>query len=183
MAPKPPFRAFYSDPHLFHENIIEYEKRPFANVDEMHEALIERYNEVIGPEDTVLWLGDAALKGSVGMVSQVIEAMHGVKLLIRGNHDRGNLAMLRRGFSAILQEPLIQMANRAVRCSHYPYADRDRHVRTAAKHPLRVKGEVLIHGHIHSTARRRENMVHVGVDAWDYRPVLWEEVEALVAEV
>lgn len=47
-----------SDTHFSHANIIEYSKRPFANVDEMDEALVNNWNKVVTPKDIVYHLGD-----------------------------------------------------------------------------------------------------------------------------
>jgi len=52
--------------------------------------------------------------------------------------------------------------------------------RYAELRPVRRKGEVLIHGHTHLKRKLHENMIHVGVDAWDFRPVLYEEIEEMI---
>jgi len=40
----------------------------------------------------------------------------------------------------------------------------------------------LIHGHTHSTERRDGQAIHVGVDAWDYKPATFDEIVALMKE-
>ena len=45
---KPTF--FSSDWHISHEKAIEYDKRPFKDINHMHEALIARYNATV-PEN------------------------------------------------------------------------------------------------------------------------------------
>jgi len=52
---------FTSDHHFGHKNIIEFSKRPFANVEEMNAELVKRWNERIAKEDKVYHLGDFAL--------------------------------------------------------------------------------------------------------------------------
>ena len=52
---------FTSDWHLFHANIIKYSKRPFKNVEEMNEVILQNYFEVVKPGDRVYYLGDFAL--------------------------------------------------------------------------------------------------------------------------
>ena len=53
---------FYSDPHFGHENIISFSDRPFKDVEDMTEGLIERYNAMVGPNHLVLWCGDAQMQ-------------------------------------------------------------------------------------------------------------------------
>ena len=52
---------FVSDLHLSHKNIIKYCSRPFDNVNQMNEILIQNWNKKIGVEDRVFVLGDFAL--------------------------------------------------------------------------------------------------------------------------
>ena len=47
-----------ADTHFFHENIIDYCDRPFKDWQEMNAVMIERWNEVVTPEDEVYHLGD-----------------------------------------------------------------------------------------------------------------------------
>ena len=51
---------FTSDHHFGHAKIIEYCKRPFSSVEEMNQVMIDRWNEVVGPDDHVYHLGDFA---------------------------------------------------------------------------------------------------------------------------
>ena len=50
-----------SDTHFFHNRIIQYEDRPFANAMEMNEQMIERWNSVVRKDDLVYHLGDVML--------------------------------------------------------------------------------------------------------------------------
>jgi calcineurin-like phosphoesterase family protein len=78
---------FTSDLHLGHTNIITYCNRPFSNVDEMNEALIEAWNSVVYPSDQVFILGDLAL-GHVEDSLPLVSFLAGHKILVPGNHDR-----------------------------------------------------------------------------------------------
>lgn len=77
---------FTADLHLGHDNIIEHCDRPFRNLDEMHEAIIARWNERVAPDDTVWLLGDVAL-GDREQTLPLVRRLHGHKRLVAGNHD------------------------------------------------------------------------------------------------
>ena len=62
---------FTSDTHFYHANIINFCKRPFANVETMNEALIENWNAVVGVDDIVFHLGDFCFGGFANMLITV----------------------------------------------------------------------------------------------------------------
>ena len=47
---------FIADTHFGDGNILRYENRPFATVEEMDQELIRRWNEKVGEGDTVFHL-------------------------------------------------------------------------------------------------------------------------------
>ena len=49
---------YISDLHIGHENILRFDNRPFANVNEMNNKLIENWNARVRSDDTVYILGD-----------------------------------------------------------------------------------------------------------------------------
>jgi calcineurin-like phosphoesterase family protein len=55
---------FTADHHFGHENIIKFCNRPFASAQEMDEAMIERWNSVVKPDDKVYHLGDFTLNNA-----------------------------------------------------------------------------------------------------------------------
>lgn len=59
----PDHTFFTSDTHFGHANIIRFCKRPFENVEEMNEALIENWNKVVSDDDTVFHLGEYTIDG------------------------------------------------------------------------------------------------------------------------
>ncbi|HET9144120.1 metallophosphoesterase [Actinophytocola sp.] len=77
---------FSADLHFGHASIIEHCDRPFRTLDEMHEAIIARWNERVSPDDTVWLLGDIAL-GDRDVTLPLVRRLHGHKRLVAGNHD------------------------------------------------------------------------------------------------
>lgn len=79
-----------SDTHFGHANMCNFVDdngdyiRPWRDVVEMDEALIENWNKVVAPCDRVYHLGDVAIpRKSLSILSR----LNGKKVLIRGNHD------------------------------------------------------------------------------------------------
>lgn len=77
------------DTHIGHDNIIIYEaeKRPFANIEEHDEVLVERWNNVVSPKDIVWHLGDL-LFGKTEANHAILNRLNGHKKLVMGNHDK-----------------------------------------------------------------------------------------------
>ena len=53
---------FTGDLHFGHENVLAFDNRPFATVDEMDAELIRRWNNKVGKGDWVYVLGDLIWK-------------------------------------------------------------------------------------------------------------------------
>lgn len=76
---------FTSDRHFSHTKMAK--TRGFDSVEAMNEKLIEDHNSVVGPNDTVIDLGDVHL-GNPNAVAPLLKRLNGKrKILIRGNHD------------------------------------------------------------------------------------------------
>lgn len=80
-----------SDTHFGHTNSWQKFKlpngdplRPFSSNEEMDEAMIERWNAKVSPQDTVYHLGDVVIKRAS---LELVKRLNGKKRLVRGNHD------------------------------------------------------------------------------------------------
>ena len=175
---------FSADLHISHRNIIDYCNRPFADVDEMNAALVERWNSVVADDDTVYVLGDFAL-GNLDDSLAVGAQLRGRKILVTGNHDRMFRAspgreerMVQRymdgaGFAEVYPRTIeLQLGGTRVLASHFPYQDDgdDRHL---SHRPVDDGVTWLLHGHVHERwkVRAEQRMINVGVDVWDFAPV------------
>lgn len=111
-----------SDTHAGHANIINFGNRPFANVDEMNQAIIDRWNEVVSDHDDVYHLGDFALGGKT-FISHFASQLKGRIHLILGNHDHRNIvgASLSGLFHEVAEAKTIRYHHRHILLCHYPY--------------------------------------------------------------
>jgi calcineurin-like phosphoesterase family protein len=92
-----------SDTHFGHSKILTIEDngqriRPFDSLDHMHAALVERWNAVVAPGDTVYHMGDVSMTRQ-GL--QLLESLNGRKVLVRGNHDIYSLKDYARFFADV----------------------------------------------------------------------------------
>lgn len=182
---------FTADLHLGHRNIIDYCSRPFADVDAMNEALIERWNDAVAEDDTVWVVGDFAL-GKIADTLPLVDLLHGRKVLVAGNHDRcwsghGRRAdgwterYLDAGFDEVRQgSTRIDIDGTSVVVCHFPYrGDSQRHDRFL-EHRQIDKGDWLLHGHVHDRWIQHGRMINVGVDATDFRPIHSDTLAGLI---
>lgn len=76
-----------ADTHFGDQKIIEYENRPFANVQVMDQTIIRNWNHAVKSNDKVYILGDFAF-ASKERIKEIIAQLNGYKVLVLGNHDR-----------------------------------------------------------------------------------------------
>ena len=153
---------FTSDEHYGHSNIIKYCNRPFKDVNEMNQILISNFNTVVSNDDTIYHLGDFAFNNH----KKYLDQLKGNHYLIKGNHEGSDwrqanfkwvkdVAMI-RGFDA-----------QDIFCSHYAHRTWNR-----AHH-----GVWHVFGHDHGRLPDYYKSCDVGVDAWNYFPVSWDELK------
>lgn len=174
---------FTSDLHFGHKNIITFCNRPYKDTQEMNEELIKNYRNVVTDRDTVIFVGDVFFVGKE-RAKEIMARLPGYKILVRGNHDRDPAWMLDVGFDAVVDTMRIRVADRMALVSHYPYRPlvRDAWAKHYDKQPERKDGQLLIHGHTHSKEKFSKDSIHVGVDAWNYRPVPMAALERILRQ-
>jgi len=79
---------FISDTHFDHANIIDYCARPFADVDEMNNILVDNWNATVKQQDKVYFLGDIAFGRGSRPKDYWLNKLSGDIVYIRGNHDK-----------------------------------------------------------------------------------------------
>ena len=159
----------WSDLHLGHANIIEYQDRPFLDVDEMDAALWAAWHETVGPDDTLVCVGDLAMGAAVCEATweRVRGAPGRTKVLVVGNHDLGSGGTLRVGGFHRTKAVLVSVGAPPLIWTHAPLPDVP-------------EGHVNIHGHTHG--RRGDGRhINVSVEQLEYRPVGLDRLRRLAA--
>ena len=155
---------FISDLHLGHENIIKYCSRPFVNVNEMNEALIENWNKCVNRNDKIFVLGDFALSNREDIVKWG-RALRGNKVLILGNHDRASRkTYYEAGFSEVIKYPILWNGYHLL--SHSPIE--------------LSKDLINIYGHVHNMGETTDTKACVSVEMIDYKPISFIDLYKLL---
>ena len=197
---------FTSDPHFGHDNVINFCKRPFKDMDDMLDKIRKKWNAKVKPEDQVIFVGDVFFNLNKSKAKSYLDSLNGRKILVRGNHDRKPREMNAMGFDFVCEEMILSIANERVTVSHYPFrASILRHKYFNLRHILfkffnikrkswKIKdkfyyrrpknnGQFLIHGHTHSSIKTMGRAIHVGMDAWNYEPVSMSEIGNIISEI
>ena len=133
---------YISDLHIGHANAIRFDKRPFADLNEMHRAIIDNWNSRVKTDDTVYILGDFIWYKESDWPFYA-EPLAGNKVLIRGNHDpRKFSAATKRLFQEITNLKEIIDGDRNVVMCHYPVPFFRRGF---------AQNAYMLYGHVHLT--------------------------------
>ncbi len=152
---------FISDNHFNHENIIKYCNRPFKNVKEMDEYMLEQWNSVVNRGDLVYHLGDFALGLNTDKYKELINRLNGEIILIRGNHDRKGKEFFKKiGFIEVHKK--LTIGNYIL--SHRPQNENQI-----------PENFINIHGHIHNynykESTNEKKYINVSVEVINYKPI------------
>lgn len=167
---------FISDTHFYHFNIIRYCNRPFKNMDEMNELIINNWNTYVTDEDTIYHLGDFSLSTEENL-KIIFNRLKGNKILIRGNHDRKSVKFYEEiGFKVLTHAPII-LDEYKLMLSHVPLPD------------SKIKeGYINLHGHIHNKSINNDypkniysnnKHINLSVDVTNFKPVSLDEINEL----
>lgn len=161
---------FTADTHFFDEHLKHdqhFAARDFLTVAEMNQTIIDHWNDVVGPEDTVYHLGDVAQTRSNQAghekVLDVLSQLNGQIVFIKGNHDpRSQIKYLSRNQ---LQTPggkdkfLFYDVGLILKFDHYQFF--------LTHYPLIIGvsvNSINLHGHIHHFSVNSDSNINVGVD-------------------
>lgn len=177
-------KKFYiSDLHFGHANCLNFDNRPFKDVDEMNNELIRRWNSVVANGDLVYILGDMFWMAPP-KATAILDQLNGQKILVKGNHDRWHDSKFDKKFVKIDEYIEVDDEGRKVVLCHYPIPCFKNH----------FYGWIHLYGHVHSSFEwnmmehqrylmeelydRQCNMINVGsmMPYIDYTPRTLDEI-------
>jgi len=193
---------FTSDWHIGHQNSLNFDNRPFRDLEHMHKSLIKRYNSVVPKDGICYFLGDVGLC-SGDIISNTIHQLNGTKILILGNHDKGINAMYSYGFDVVLYSASVYIAKERVTMTHCPlrglYREDTKGMHNTdgtenwhgekrhEKFSITNEGQFHLHGHIHSPNQGKSTKIlgrqyDVGLPANNYTPVSLGTIESWITK-
>lgn len=181
---------FISDFHIGHKNVIRYDGRPFADIDEMHTELIKNWNSVIGENDIVYYLGDLAFCRDE-ITKWFIYSLKGKINFILGNHDKMNHIVkfgrfdqiYEYGTEVFIKDDELKSARgsngyQQIVLSHYPILSWNR-AHYSSYH---------LHGHSHGNLLKtypdfyKRKVMDVGCGCIGYTPISYIQVKDIMSK-
>lgn len=186
------FNVFFaSDYHFWHSNVITHDERPYLfdksigypkkgdkdksnlNIELMNESLIRNWNDVVGEDDVVFYLGDFCWRG-VTSTKEIADQLNGTIHFLIGNHDDYKVIEGTKSFDSIndYMELNVQYGKHKddkvqICMFHYPISSWNKQSR----------GDWHIHGHSHQMKTvsdpnfYKRKVIDVGCNGWGYEPV------------
>jgi len=152
---------FTADFHIDHANIIRFCKRPFKDIGEMKEKIISNWNNLVKQEDIVFHIGDFAMNNT--NKEEIISRLNGQVILIKGNHDRGDLFKI--------QDLMFMLGDEQLHLVHIPEE---------------AQADYNLVGHTHEKWKTKKIgdhfCINVGVDVNNFTPVSEEEIKQIIRE-
>ncbi len=158
-----------SDLHLNHPGILLMSRPQFKTVEEHNKFIIGKYNSVVHEDDLVYILGDLGFS-PIKDLKPLVSLLNGRKILILGNHDRGNIGEYRgMGFIEAYDHPIYY--SKDIILSHEP-------VKEALDNPYVYN----IHGHLHRGKIKLPNYININVEENNFLPVSLKELQSRIVE-
>ena len=165
---------YISDLHFGHRNVIGFDHRPFAGVEDMDRVMIQLWNSRVSKDDEVYIVGDLCYR-SEKTPDWYLRQLKGHKPLIIGNHDLATIQCenAHKYLESIDQMLHISDNDKQIVLCHYPMAEwyKSRH------------GSWLIYGHIHNSRdevyefmKSRDNALNAAACINNYTPASINEL-------
>jgi calcineurin-like phosphoesterase family protein len=165
---------FTSDQHFDHNNIINLCNRPFADVNEMNEKIIDNHNSKVGPKDTIYFLGDVSYRSSTNRTFKILKRLNGNIKILFGNHDHKLIKLYDTGVLDKLKNVEIlgylhdfKVNKQKIILCHY----------AMRSWPGAFRGSWHLYGHSHGNLPGIYKSMDVGVDCNNYMPFHFDDIK------
>lgn len=165
-----------SDTHFSHKRSLEFMRKdgsglrlrhPFTDLEEMDEAMIERWNKTVGYNDTVLHCGDFTFGGKQNIAKHA-RRLNGKIILIMGNHDYSARDYVDHFHDVTAWKEKV-VGGITLVFTHAPLYRGGFNYRFDGK-------SANVHGHLHDVKTGEPYHVNVCVENVDYTPIALEEI-------
>lgn len=155
---------FTADEHYSHNNIIKYCNRPFANITEMDETIIERHNSVVGKTDIVIHAGDFTLIHNTERVyKHYVKRLKGQHIFLKGSHDKWLKKSAPTRFEKEIEGQFIVVDHYSMRVWHRSHWN-----------------SWQLYGHSHGKLPVIGKQHDIGVDNNDFYPLSFEAIKCIM---
>ena len=175
-----------SDTHYSHKNIcrgvtnwrtkdgkIPIEStRDFNTIEDMNSVIVDNINSKIGPDDTLIHLGDFSF-GGFDKIGQFLDRLVCKNIhLVLGNHDhhiKNNRENIHDRFLSVQNYFEVNIGGANFVLSHYPLCSWNQ----------LSKGAIQLHGHVHLPTNKKwgnGKRLDIGVDGNNYQPYKLTEI-------
>ena len=163
---------YISDTHYGHDKCCTVFKRPdgtplrpFSCAEELDEIMVQRWNNVVRPEDKVYHLGDVVINRRF---LSILSRLNGDKRLILGNHDIFDHHDYLKYFNRLHGSMKIDK----LWLTHIPV-----HIDSVPRWAL-----ANVHGHIHAQEIPDGRYFNVSVEQIDYTPIAHDDLIIRIKE-
>lgn len=161
---------FSADYHIGHTNIIKYANRPYKEVEEMDEAIIENFDKYVGKNDIIFFLGDIAFGDDLARRTLCLMLKKAEVHFILGNHDSRYLKTINSLATSVNTLLDIEIDGHPITLCHYAMRIWNKSHFDAYQ----------LFGHSHGLLQPHGKQYDVGVDNNKYMPVSYETVKDIL---
>jgi calcineurin-like phosphoesterase family protein len=146
-------------------------------MEEMNQAMVDRWNSVVTDKDVVYHLGDFSFAKDQQQTIELLNKLNGSEIhLILGNHDKHMKAWVKEKFTSCQPYKEIYLPDTEA------YGEKQFIV--LIHYAMRVwnkshRGSWQLYGHSHGSLPDdpHSRNLDVGVDCWDFTPVSYEKIK------
>lgn len=168
----------WADTHFNHTKIITMQNRPYETIQDMNAGLVARWNETVGPDDLIIFIGDFGYSHKkMQPLGDIYHQLRGRKHLVLGNHDEKCKEVLRLPWETINDSVYIKNhvedgVAMTAHIHHYPIESW-----------RNMKNAIMVHGHCHGNLRRKmARRFDAGCDIWQNPQRLYDLAVAAAAQ-